>query len=264
MSETYRTPETQFDAIEGFDYEPVYTEISGLRLAHIEAGSGPTVLLVHGEPTWSYLWRKVIPPLVDAGFRVVAPDLVGFGRSDKPVEFDWYTYDKHCTLFASHMEAIGIEDATIVVHDWGGPIGLRFAVEHANRISRLVLLDTGLFTGTQKMTDLWLAFKDFVAREPDMPIGFLVKGGCATDPGEEVIAAYEAPFPEVQAKAGARAFPTLIPFASSASFAAATSGTRSAIGAECGPLNSWPMALSFWRTDFLRTPWPGMMKVRPT
>jgi haloalkane dehalogenase len=165
----------------------------------------------HGEPTWSFLWRKVIPPVRDAGFRCIAPDLAGFGRSDKPMDFDWYTYDKHVEVMAPLLEDLDLRDATFVVHDWGGPVGLRLAVEHPDRVSRLVILDTGLFTGHQRMSDAWNLFRDFVERTDDLPIGFLVQGACKTPPPPEVIAAYDAPFPSTAAKAGARAFPLMIP-----------------------------------------------------
>jgi haloalkane dehalogenase len=146
-----------------------------------------------------------------AGFRCVAPDLVGFGRSDKPEDIDFYSYDRHVELAATLLEDLDLRGATMVVHDWGGPIGLRLAVEHVERVDRLVILDTGLFTGHQKMTDAWLAFRDFVARTEDLPVSFLVRRACKTDPGDEVAAAYDAPFPNPASKAGARAFPLLIP-----------------------------------------------------
>jgi haloalkane dehalogenase len=211
MTEAARTPEDALAGLPDFPFEPHHREVDGLRLAHIDEGQGAPVLFMHGEPTWSFLWRKVIPPVRDAGFRCVAPDLVGFGGSDKPVEVDWYSYDRHVASAATLLEDLDLRGATIVVHDWGGPIGLRLAVEHPDRIERLVILDTGLFTGRQRMTDAWLAFRDFVARTEDLPVGFLVRGACKSDPGDEVIAAYDAPFPDASAKAGARAFPLLIP-----------------------------------------------------
>ena len=115
------------------------------------------MIFFHGEPTWSFLWRKVIPPVLDAGFRCIAPDLPGFGRSDKPNDLDWYSYDRHASAIAPLLEELDVRDATVVVHDWGGPIGLRLAVEHPDRIARMVILDTGLFTGHQKMTEAWIA-----------------------------------------------------------------------------------------------------------
>jgi haloalkane dehalogenase len=211
MTSVFRTPEDRFAELPDFPYGAHYTQLGELRLARIDEGDGPPVVFLHGEPTWSFLWRTVIPPVVHAGYRCIAPDLPGFGRSDKPTAIDWYTYDRHTEAMAALLHELDIQGATLVVHDWGGPIGLRLAVEHAQRVDRLVILDTGLFTGHQKMTDAWIAFRDFVARTEDLPVGFLVRGACHTDPGDEVIAAYDAPFPTGEAKAGARAFPLILP-----------------------------------------------------
>ena len=211
MTDAVRIAEELLDGLPDFAFRAHYRELDGLRLAHLDEGAGPPVLFCHGEPTWSFLWRKVIPPVLDAGYRCIAPDLPGFGRSDKPVALDWYSYDRHTEAVAALLEELDLHGATVVVHDWGGPIGLRLAVEHPERIAKLVVLDTGLFTGHQQMTDAWLAFRDFVARTEDLPVGFLVKGACARDPGEAVIAAYEAPFPDAASKAGARAFPLILP-----------------------------------------------------
>jgi haloalkane dehalogenase len=207
----YRTPDESFDGLPDFDYEPHYREVDGLRLAHLDEGEGPPVLMFHGEPTWSYLWRHVLPPVRDAGLRCIVPDLAGFGRSDKPIDVGWYSYDRHTQLMASLLDDLDLRDATIVVHDWGGPIGLRLAVEHPDRIARLVITDTGLFTGRQKMSDAWIAFRDFVERTEDLPISMLVRRACKNDPGDAVADAYDAPFPEQRAKAGARAFPLMLP-----------------------------------------------------
>ncbi len=209
--ETFRTPDERFDNLPGFDYEPHYREADGLRLAHVDEGEGAPVVFVHGEPTWSYLWRKVIPPVLEAGFRCIAPDHAGFGRSDKPTDIGWYSYDRHAELFVALLDELDLSDATIVVHDWGGPIGLRAAVERPQRISRMVVMDTGLFTGEQPMSDAWKSFRDFVERTEDLPIGFLVKGACAREMPDDVLAAYEAPFPTPESKAGARAFPLMLP-----------------------------------------------------
>jgi haloalkane dehalogenase len=206
-----RTPDELLEGLPDFPFAPHYRQVDGLRIAHVDEGDGPPVVFFHGEPTWSFLWRKVIPPVRDAGFRCIAADQPGFGRSDKPMDIDWYSYDRHTEFAASLLADLDLRDATAVVHDWGGPIGLRLAVEHPDRIARLVITDTGLFTGHQRMTDAWKAFRDFVRRTEDLPIGFLVRGGCKTDPGDEVIAAYDAPFPSVASKAGARAFPLMLP-----------------------------------------------------
>ena len=155
MTEAVRAPEERFADLPDFPYEPRYREVDGLRLAHLDEGDGAPVLLVHGEPTWSYLWRHVIPPLLDAGFRCIAPDHAGFGRSDKPADLGWYSYDRHTALLADLVERLDLRGATVVVHDWGGPIGLRVAVEQPERIDRIVVMDTGLFTGHQRMSDAW-------------------------------------------------------------------------------------------------------------
>lgn len=209
--EAARTPDARFADLPGFPFAPRYREVDGLRLAHVDEGDGPPVVLLHGEPTWSYLWRHVIPPLRDAGYRCIAPDHAGFGRSDKPRALDWYTYDRHTALAADLLERLDLRDATVVVHDWGGPIGLRLAAEHPERIRRIVAMDTGVFTGHQRMSPAWEAFRAFVEGTEDLPVGMLVRGGCHRDPGDAVIAAYEAPFPDAASKAGARAFPLMIP-----------------------------------------------------
>jgi haloalkane dehalogenase len=211
MIDAIRTADELLEGLPEFPFSSSFREYDGLRLAHLDEGEGPPVLFFHGEPTWSFLWRKVIPPVRDAGFRCIAPDLPGFGRSDKPTDMDWYSYDRHTESVTPLLEELDLRDATVVVHDWGGPIGLRLAVEHPDRISKLVVLDTGLFTGQQKMSDAWIAFHDFVERTEDLPVGFLVRGACKRDPGDEVIAAYDAPYPNAESKAGARAFPLMLP-----------------------------------------------------
>jgi haloalkane dehalogenase len=206
-----RTAGEATEGLPDFPFESAYAEVDGLRLAYLDEGEGRPVVFFHGEPTWSYLWRNVIPPVRDAGYRCIAPDYAGFGRSDKPTDLDWYSYDRHVELMSSLLAELDVRDATAVVHDWGGPIGLRLAVEHPDRFSRIVITDTGPFTGHQKMSDVWFKFRDFVGNSDDLPVGFLVKAGCKSDPGAKVIAAYEAPYPSPESKAGARAFPLLVP-----------------------------------------------------
>ena len=213
MTEIHRTPDERFEGLPDFPFTPHYRAAGDLRLAHLDEGDGPPVVFFHGEPTWSFLWRKVIPPVLEAGYRCVAPDLAGFGRSDKPTDLGWYSYERHVELMAELVEQLDLHDATAVVHDWGGPIGLRLAVEHPGRFSRIVMTDTGLFTGHQRMNDAWMAFRDFVERTEDLPISMLVRRACHTDPGDDVAAAYDAPFPEPRSKAGARAFPLMMPLA---------------------------------------------------
>jgi haloalkane dehalogenase len=221
MTNVFRTPEDRFAGLPDFPFPAHYSQWGDLRLARVDEGQGAPVVFLHGEPTWSFLWRHVIAPVLEAGYRCIAPDLPGFGRSDKPTAIEWYTYDHHAEAMAALAEELDLRGATLVVHDWGGPIGLRLAVEQPERFDRLVIMDTGLFTGHQKMSDAWVAFRDFVARTEDVPVGFLVRGACHSDPGDEVIAAYEAPFPTAGAKAGARAFPLIIPTTPDAPGAAA-------------------------------------------
>jgi haloalkane dehalogenase len=211
MTDAIRTPDELLTGLPDFPFEPVYRAFDGIRLCHLDVGSGPAVVFMHGEPTWSFLWRHVIPPVRDAGYRCIAPDLPGFGRSDKPIDLGWYSYDRHTESVLALVDELDLRDATMVVHDWGGPIGLRVAVERPDRITRIVVLDTGLFTGRQPMNDAWMAFLAFVERTEDLPVGLLVRRACLNDPGDEVIAAYDAPFPNAAAKAGARAFPLILP-----------------------------------------------------
>jgi haloalkane dehalogenase len=211
MTDALRTPPDRLEGLLGFPWQSAYRDVDGVRLAHVDEGDGSPVVMVHGEPTWGYLWRKLVAPVRDAGFRVVLPDHAGFGRSDKPTDPRWYSYDRHTALLGDLLEHLDLRGVTMVVHDWGGPIGLRAAVEQRDRVDRLVILDTGLFTGHQRMTEAWQAFRAFVERTEDLPVGFLVRGACLTDPGDEVIAGYDAPYPDAASKAGARAFPLMLP-----------------------------------------------------
>jgi haloalkane dehalogenase len=235
MPDAIRTPDELLEGLPEFPFRSVYRTFDGLRLAHLDEGEGRPVVFFHGEPTWSFLWRKVIPPVRDAGFRCIAPDLPGFGRSDKPVALDWYSYDRHTDSALALFEELDLRGATVVVHDWGGPIGLRLAAEHPERIERIVILDTGLFTGRQRMNDAWMAFREFVERTDDIPIGLLVRRACHTDPGDDVIAAYDAPFPSAAAKAGARAFPLMLPLSVDAPGAAAGRRVLEALRADARP-----------------------------
>jgi haloalkane dehalogenase len=236
VTAAFRTPDARFEGLPDFAWEPRYRERDGLRLAHLDEGQGAPAVFWHGEPTWSFLWRKVMPPVLDAGFRCVAPDLVGFGRSDKPTDLGWYTYDRHCELAGGLVEDLDLRDATFVVHDWGGPIGLRVAVEQPDRVSRLVLLDTGLWTGRQRMSEAWWAFRNFVERTEDLPISFLVDGACKRSLTDAEKAAYDAPFPTPEAKAGARAFPLLIPHEEDAPGAAEGRAVLEALRADERPM----------------------------
>jgi haloalkane dehalogenase len=222
--DAYRTPDERFEGLPGFDFEPRYAEIDGLRLARVDEGAGAPVVFFHGEPTWSYLWRKVIPSVRDAGYRCIAPDYPGFGRSDKPTDLGWYTYDRHVEVMGALLDELEIRDATAVVHDWGGPIGLRLAAERPELFSRMVVMETGLFTGEQPMSEAWFAFRDFMQRTDDPPISMLVRNAVARGMSDEVAAAYDAPFPVAESKAGARAFPLLL--ATSPEMPGAAAGKR--------------------------------------
>ena len=235
MPDTFRTPEERFQGLPGFPWEPKYIDWEGIRLARIDEGDGDPIVLFHGEPTWSFLYRKVMPPLLEAGYRCIAPDYAGFGRSDKPTEFDWYTYDRHTESMIALLDELEIRDATFVVQDWGGPIGMRVAAERPELCGRIVVMDTGVFTGHQPMSDAWKAFRDFVERTEDLPISFLVGGACKTKPADDVLAAYDAPFPEAAAKQGARAFPLILPTTPNAPGAEAGQRTLEAMAASDRP-----------------------------
>jgi haloalkane dehalogenase len=206
----YRTPDERFADLPGFPIEPHYVDQDGLRMHYADEGDGDPVLLLHGEPTWSYLYRKMIPPLAEVA-RVVAPDYFGFGRSDKPVDREWYSYDRHYRSIERFVEELDLRELTIVVQDWGGPIGLRLAVERPDRVARLVIMNTGIGAG-RAPSEEWLRFREFVRRVgTDLQPGQLVKITCVTDLPDEVVAAYDAPFPTAESKTGPLMFPELVP-----------------------------------------------------
>lgn len=211
----FRTPDERFEGLPGYDFAPRYLELeadlAGLRLHYLDEGSGDPILLLHGEPTWAYLYRKMVRPLATNG-RVVVPDLIGFGRSDKVTQRGWYSYDRHVDSIVQLLERLELSGITLVVQDWGGPIGLRVAVEHPARFDRLVILNTGIFRpGPNWPNPAFLQWRAFAESNPDLPIGFLIQGGTAAELPDEIIAAYEAPFPDAASKAGAAAFPLLVP-----------------------------------------------------
>jgi haloalkane dehalogenase len=208
--QVYRTPDERFDGLPGYPWQPRYLEQNGLRMHYLDEGGGDPVLLLHGEPTWSYLYRKLIPPLTGVA-RVVAPDYFGFGRSDKPVERDWYTYDRHDATVERFVEELDLRRATVVVHDWGGPIGFRLAVEHPDRFERLVVLNTGIYSG-RPPGEAWLRFRAFVRRVgTELRPGQLVQVTCVTELADDVVAAYDAPYPTPESKTGLLMFPELVP-----------------------------------------------------
>jgi haloalkane dehalogenase len=207
----YRTPDDRFAELPDFPWEPEYVEYDGLRVAYLDEGDGPLVFLLHGMPSWSFLWRKVMPPLLEAGLRCVVPDLIGFGRSDKPTDTEAYSYPRHIAAMQAVFDATGDAPAHFALHDWGGPIGSQIVRHNQERVASTTLMDTGFNTGDFKMSENWRTFRDFVATTPDLPIGFLVKGAVARGMEDDVFAAYEAPYPTPESKAGARAFPPMIP-----------------------------------------------------
>ncbi|MGH2971797.1 MAG: alpha/beta fold hydrolase [Gaiellaceae bacterium] len=186
-------------------------KFEGHRMHVVDEGDGPPVLLIHGEPTSSYLWRNLVPPLVAERYRAVAPDLIGFGRSDKPADVAWYSYDRHVASIEHLVDELGLSGITLVVHDWGGPIGLRFAVEHEDLVDRLVVLDTGI-GGGRAPSELWLRFREVVrSAGGDVDPARLVESGTVRGLEDEARAAYAEPFPTPESKAGVRAFPELVP-----------------------------------------------------
>ena len=209
--ELLRTPDERFASLPGFRFAPHYVELGELRVHYLDEGTGPTVLCLHGEPSWSYLYRKMIPGLVAAGLRVVAPDLVGFGRSDKPAERAFYTYQRHVDWIAAVVDKLALRDVTLFCQDWGGLIGLRLVAEDPDRFARVVASNTFLPTGDQQPSDAFFAWQTLSQTIPELPVGRIVGGGCARPVASEVIAAYDAPFPDERYKAGARQFPLLVP-----------------------------------------------------
>jgi haloalkane dehalogenase len=213
-----RTPDDRFENLPGWPFAPRYVEIGdgeggSLRIHHVDEGpaDAPPILCMHGEPSWAYLYRKMIPLLTAAGHRVVAPDLVGFGRSDKPTERDDYTYQRHVDWMTSWLEAVDLTGATLVGQDWGALIGLRLVAENSDRFDRIVLANGFLPTGDAAPGDAFLAWREYSQTTPNFHVGGIIKGGCRTPLSDDVIAAYDAPFPDDSYKAGARKFPVLVP-----------------------------------------------------
>ena len=210
-----RTPDERFADLPGFPFEPHYVEVAdGLRVHHLDEGPSDAapVLLLHGEPSWSYLYRTMVPVLVAAGHRVVVPDLVGFGRSDKPSEQSDHTYQRHVDWMREALfDRLDLRDLTLVCQDWGALIGLRLVAEHPDRFARVVCANGMLPTGDRDPGPAFLAWREFSQTTPDFHVGGIIKGGCQTALADDVIAAYDAPFPSAKYQAGARAFPGLVP-----------------------------------------------------
>ncbi len=208
-----RTPDERFANLPGYDFAPHYAEVDGLRIHYVDEGprDAAPVLMMHGEPSWSYLYRKMIPPVAAAGHRVVAPDLVGFGRSDKPTERDDYTYERHVAWMTGLVTSLDLTNITLYCQDWGGLIGLRLVAAMPERFARVVAANTFLPTGNEPVPDAFKAWRQFSQTVPEFPVGNIIQGATTTDLPPEVIAAYDAPFPDESYKAGARVFPVLVP-----------------------------------------------------
>ncbi len=213
-SSALRSPDERFVDLPDFPFAPNYVEIDGLRMHYLDAGprdAPETVLLLHGEPSWCFLYRKLIPVIAAAGYRAVAPDLIGFGRSDKlPARAD-YSYRLHVTMMTRFVEALDLRGVTLFGQDWGGLIGLRVAVALDDRFARIVASNTGLPTGDHPLTEAFLRWREYSQSVPVFHAGGIVKGACVTDLAPEIVAAYDAPFPDERYQAGARAFPMLVP-----------------------------------------------------
>jgi haloalkane dehalogenase len=217
-----RTPDECFEGLPGFPFPPHHVEVptgdgdQTLRLHHLDEGpaDGPVVLLLHGEPTWSYLYRHMVPVLVEAGLRCVVPDLVGFGRSDKPADRGDITYARMVEwLRAALFDGLDLRELTYLGQDWGALTGLRLVAENPDRFARVVLSNGGLPTGDQNVGDAFRAWLDFSQNAEEFPVGGIVNGGCTTDLAPEVVAAYDAPFPDDTYKEAARRLPSLVPIA---------------------------------------------------
>lgn len=216
-----RTPDERFANLPDWSFSPTYTNVSAgdgstdtLRVAHYEAGpsdAATTILLMHGEPSWSYLYRKMMAVHIAAGHRVIAPDLVGFGRSDKPIETGDYTYERHVAWMNEWLNTNNFNQLTLVCQDWGGLVGLRLATANVDRFDRIVIANTGLPLAGREPSAAFRAWQKYSQEVPDFAVGTLVNGGCLSTLSTEEIAAYDAPFPDDTFKAAARIFPSLYP-----------------------------------------------------
>lgn len=213
-----RTPDDCFDNLEDYDFQPHYLQVDdfeggSLRMHYLDEGSkeAPVVLMMHGEPSWSYLYRKMIPPVVAAGYRVIAPDLIGFGKSDKPSKRTDYTYQRHVDWVRNILTQLDLKDVTLMCQDWGGLLGLRLVAEHAERFARVCAGNTMLPTGDHQPGEAFFKWKEFSQSVPEFPCGGIIKGATTTELSQAVIDAYNAPYPDESYKEGARQFPTLVP-----------------------------------------------------
>lgn len=204
----YRTPDSHFDRLPDFPFQPNYVDQDGLRMHYLDEGEGDPVLLLHGEPTWSFLYRKLIPPLAEVA-RCIAPDYFGFGRSDKPTERSWYSYDQHVASITRLVHELDLQKITLVMQDWGGPVGFRFAVENPDRVAKLVVMNTGI--GARAPSEEWLRFQSFMRRVgTEIMAGQLVRLSLVQPTSDEIIAGYDAPFPVPESRIGIVQFPELV------------------------------------------------------
>ena len=255
--QTLRTPDDRFDNLPEFPYTPRYCELSdddggALRVAWVQDGpdSADPVLMLHGEPSWAYLYRKMIPILVAAGHRVICPDLVGFGRSDKPTRREDHSYARHVEwMRALAFDVLDLHNVTLVGQDWGGLIGLRLAAEHPERFARIVVANTGLPNGEQPMAEVWWRFREAIQTMPTLDIGAFVQSGCAQQMSDEERAGYDAPFPDDEYCAGPRAMPGLVPTSPDDPAAEAN---KSAWAKLC--VSSTPMLVAFSDSDPITGP----------
>ena len=216
-----RTPDSCFESLPDYDFAPHYiivddTENGNLRLHYLDEGpeNGEVILMLHGEPSWSYLYRKMIPIAVAAGYRVIAPDLIGFGRSDKPTETSDYTYQRHLDWLRNIITQLQLSDITLMCQDWGGLLGLRLVAEHPDSFARVLAANTGLPTGEHSPSEAFSNWQKYSQNVPVFPAGGIINGGTTCDLPQDIIAAYDAPYPEENFKAGARQFPLLVPTSS--------------------------------------------------
>lgn len=209
-----RTPEEQFASIQDFPYQPHYLEVGSVRVHYLDEGAGDLILCLHGEPTWAYLYRKFIP-ILSPGYRVMAMDFIGFGRSDKYTEIEEYSYRMHLDTLLAFIEGLDLKNITLVVQDWGGLLGLAAVAQAPERFARLVIMNTFLPVGNRPMPLAFKLWRGFAKYYPGLPIGFILKIGTYNELSKDVIKAYNAPFPSNKYKAGAKAWPLLVPMTSS-------------------------------------------------
>lgn len=226
--EILRTPDERFANLPDFDYEPKYIQVGECRVAYVEAGEGDPILCLHGEPSWSYLYRKMIPGLSTVG-RVICPDLIGFGRSDKVANKEDFTYALNFDALQSLLEQLELTKITLVCQDWGGLLGLPLAMQNQDRFARLVIMNTGCPTGEETPTEGFLKWRAAAEKMEDMPVGYILQGATVTDLSKEIIAAYDAPFPDASYKAGAHTFPLLVPISTDMEAAKYTGPAKAAL-----------------------------------